>query len=302
MPVVRSKRNSPLQREKQAQLSLGWSGSSCLALTPWKARQYFFYGDHVDLASSSSFLSSAAGRLSAAAFCKQNVLAPWLWPRGAWQLPKSHQCHDCCRRMVGGAEGDAFWGSGFCPAGSSQEMGWVARSSTAAGGGLLMLKQVVKLEQEAGALQADLLLWVEQKSQGQRYLCVGRFDLYNLPLLGLWMGFSVAQKEAWCLNPAVILPFKINVAISLCPQHSGNPPRQVMLAVMWRKGRFWQRDLQVHILAHRLECHLLKQWLVRNSTKAQMKLRTWRFYILPLLHVSYQCVLGKLVSQPMLWT
>lgn len=164
--------------------------------------------------------------------------------------------------------------------------------------GLLTLQQVVKLEQETGALQTDLLLWVRQKSQGQLCLCVGRFNLYNLPLLGLWMGFSVAPKELQCLNPVVILPFKLIVAVSLPPQHSGNPPSQSVIAVMWRKGR----DLQVHMLAHRLECHLLKWWLVRNNTKAWMKSRTWRFCILPLMHVSYQCVLGKLVSQPILWT
>lgn len=66
------------------------------------------------------------------------------------------------------------------------------------------------------------------------------------------MGFSVAPKELQCLNPAVILPFKLTVAVSLPSQPSGNPSRQAMLAVMRNEGRFWQRDLQVHMLAHRL--------------------------------------------------
>lgn len=142
-----------------------------------------------------------------------------------------------------------------------------------------------------------------QKSQGQRCLCVGRFNLYNLPLLGLRTGFSVAPKELQCLNPAVILPFKLTVAVSLPLQPSGNPPRQAMLAVMRNEGRFWQRDLQVHMPAHRLECHPLKWWLARNNIKAQMKARTCRIRLLPLLqgHPT-QCVLGKLVSQPMPWT
>lgn len=42
----------------------------------------------------------------------------------------------------------------------------------------------------------------------------------------------MAPKELQCPNPAVILPFKFNVAVSLPPQPSGNPPRQAMLAVM----------------------------------------------------------------------
>lgn len=46
------------------------------------------------------------------------------------------------------------------------------------------------------------------------------------------MGFSVAPKELQCLNPVVILPFKLNVAVSLPPQRSGNPPSQSMTAAM----------------------------------------------------------------------